>query len=123
MGDIAFSAEGSGTANGRATAVSTPLEVGDTVTIDGSSDLSSCVVGGSNACVFSISLEEGDVYEWAIGIDAQGPEGIGSGSLNLTFVDGTQDAYKIEILSSSRKHHSLEYDSTMPGITQFSWSP
>lgn len=123
MGDIEFCAEGFGTANGTATATATPLQVGDTVIIDGSSDLSSCVVGDSNACVFGISLEVGDAYQWAIGIDAQGPEGIGSGSLNLTFVDGTQDAYKIEILSSSRKHHSLEYDSTMPGITKFSWSP
>lgn len=122
MADVEFTTDDCGKANGSAAMASTPLQVGDTVSINGSTDLSSCVTGESDACVYSIELVEGNVYQWAIHVTAQGPEGIGSGSMDLTFVDGTQDSYHLEILSSSKKDHSVEYDSSVPGITSFQWS-
>lgn len=123
MADVPFTTPDCGKANGTASAgPSAPLEVGDRVEINGSTDLSACVIGNSDARVYSIELVKGSVDEFSLSVDAQGPSGFFSGSMNLVFIDGTGDQYSLAITSSSEKTHSLGYNSAIPGIVTFMWS-
>jgi hypothetical protein len=123
MADVPFTTSDCGKANGTASAApSAPLEVGDRVAINGSTDLSPCVIGNSDARVFSIELAKGTFDGFSLTVVAQGPSGILSGSMDLVFIDGTGDQYKLAITSSSRKAHSLGFNSSIPGIVSFMWS-
>lgn len=88
--------------------------------------IENCVQGNNSAKVFNILLERNaGLKDYVLSIDAQGPSGIGSGSLYLAFKDRDSpkaDVYYITITSSTRKKHTLTYSSEDPTITDIFWS-
>lgn len=94
--------------------------------INGNGNLSSCICGASSdAAVYQVWVAKnppGSLYTYCIYINAKGPTGLGT-NLWLVFTDETQDQYKIKIHDSSLKQHTLQYNSTGPGITQLNWYP
>lgn len=103
----------------------TGLRSNDQVSVNGSTDLSRCLVGNDNACVYGINMQtEGGtrVYNYVINVDARGPEGFGSGSLYLAFTDESGDTYTLSIYSSTRSVHTVRYNSDKPAIKRIYWS-
>ena len=101
------------------------LQPNDQVSVNGNTDLSSCLIGNDNACVYGINLktQKGTrTYDYVINVDAKGPEGFGSGSLYLAFTDETGDTYKLSIYSSNRSTHTVRFNSDKPSIRKISWS-
>ena len=93
------------------------------MSINGTTDLSKIVRGNAGACVYGIRLTNSPnpIYEYQMLVDAQGPKGMGSGSLHLLFEDETRDGYKLAITSSTRKRHTVSFNSKGPGIVRFDW--
>ncbi|MDX6582467.1 MAG: hypothetical protein QOI10_1651 [Solirubrobacterales bacterium] len=103
-----------------------PLTPGDRVEINGSLDLSACIVGPSDACVFSIEMMYvSKVFnEYVINVVAQGPRGALSGTLRLWFYEGPERNTQLrwlDVWSSTKKQHTLPYNSDRPGIVSFGW--
>lgn len=92
------------------------------VSINNSSDLSQCIVGNSDARVFSIQVRKdiGSYYKYSIVVVAQGPKE--SGSLHLKFTDSTGDTYTLSITDSAKKEHFVGYNSERPSIRIIEWS-
>jgi hypothetical protein len=112
-----------GNITGVATATDGSLLPGEQVAINGSTDLSTCIVGNSGACVYSITLQpNAGVYGYVLNVVAQGPKGWNSGWLNLWFTDQTGDKYKLGIFDSDKKQHTVSYNSNKPGIVKIEWS-
>ena len=102
------------------------LDLNQSVAINGSTDLSACIVGLTSGCVYGVSLGEDlndSVYKYMISVDAAGPEGAGSGQIWLAFVDESGSDYSLAIFSSTRKIHTVSFNSTAPSIASISWSP
>ena len=93
------------------------------MSINGTTDLSKIVTGNSGACVYGITMTNSTnkLYKYQMLVDAQGPKGMGSGSLHLLFEDETRDGYKLAITSSTRKRHTVNFNSKGPGIVRFDW--
>lgn len=91
--------------------------------INGKTDLSGVVKGNSGACVYGVRLIESanPLYKYQMQVDAKGPKGMGSGSLHLLFEDETRDGYKLAITSSTRKPHTVSFNSDKLGIVRFDW--
>ncbi len=91
--------------------------------INGSKDLSRIVKGKSGACVYGVTLTNSSnpIYKYQVLVDAKGPKGLGSGSLHLVFEDESRDCYNLAITSSSRKRHTVNFNSKKPGLVRFDW--
>ena len=90
----------SGTAQGNAS-------INSQVTINGSIDLSEIIVGPNGACVETITYEsfDGIARNSVVYVYGQGPEGMGSGSLQLVFT--TQNGtHTLALTSSTASCHS-----------------
>jgi len=99
------------------------LQPGQSVVLNGSSDLSHCVVANNNAAVFGISLNQiSGVYSYQVTVDAQGPEGAFSGSMYLYFTDQTGDRYLLTVFRHARDKHTVSYNSAAPAIVKIEWS-
>ena len=122
MANVPFTTTDCGKTTGEAKAT-VPLSSGDFVEINGSTDLSSCVVGNSEGSVSSIQLTKpaSGIYPYQLAVIATGPSGLLSGSIDLTFTDGTNEDYTLSITDSKKKTHSLGYSSDSPGIVSFKW--
>ena len=96
---------------------------GRPVEMNGSTDLSSCVVGNSGARLYSVKLakQSGALYDYVFSVEAQGPKGLGSGWLYLYFTDRTGDRYSLGIWKSERLLHTVAYNSADPGIVKIEW--
>jgi hypothetical protein len=117
-----FTSNNCGQVNGTATS-DTGLQPGADVAINGNTDLSSCIVGNSGGKVYGIRLvSNAGFYSYRVDVDAQGPSGIGSGSINLAFTDQTGDTYKLAITSSRREEHTVSYNSDKPSIVKITWN-
>jgi hypothetical protein len=92
--------------------------------INGSEDLSNCIMGNSGARVYTIytGREAYSYYEYVIWVDAQGPKGSGSGNMWLTFEDQSPDHYRLKIHDSTRKWHYVRYNSDKPNLIHLIWS-
>ena len=117
-----------GTYSGLATGTTPLLPEGGWLAINGSTDLSSCVVGSSGALVSSVYVtnrppEQYENFAYGVWVYGQGPEGIGSGSFELTFTDQTGSDYSLKLYSSTPAWHYVDYNSDSPGITEMSWEP
>lgn len=99
------------------------LQVNEQVSINGNTDLHLCIQGESNACVYAISLalNSGPFEKYVLNVDAQGPYGMFSGSMDLYFTDQTGDTYELTITDSHRKMHTVSYNSNQPAIVKISW--
>jgi hypothetical protein len=119
---VTFNTADAGQKKGRAVAAHGSLFPGDTVQINGDTDLSGVIAGKSNACIHSIKLvTSGGYYDFKLEVDGQGPKGFRSGTLDLTFVDENNTSYNLMLFDSTRKKHTLRYDSDRPGIKEIHW--
>ena len=95
--------------------------------INGSTDLSSCVVGPHGACVTSVYVTNQPPpayaadFAYGIWVYGQGPSGFGSGWVELTFTDQTASHYSLKLYSSTPAWHYVDYNSDSPGITEMEW--
>jgi hypothetical protein len=119
----AFTTADAGKVRGKALAKSGSLFPGDTVEINGKTDLSGIIVGNSGARVHSIKMDTTSAYyDFMVVVDGQGPKGAFSGLMYLKFVDEEGDVYTLSLFLSERKEHVVRYDSNMPGIKEIRWS-
>lgn len=101
----------------------TGLKPGQQAVINGKTDLSSIVIANDNAKIYSIKLEKiSGVYQYRVVVDGQGPAGLFSGQMYLHFIDQTGDRYNLSLLSSSRKIHTVMYNSSAPAIMKIEWN-
>jgi hypothetical protein len=123
MGSVPFTNASCGLTKGECVPVGGALNPGDEVEINESVDLSSCIVGNSNARVFTISLAKQSpvLYNYVITVVAEGPHGAFSGWLNLYFTDRTGDRYALGIWKSERLQHTVAFNSADPGIVKIEW--
>lgn len=99
------------------------LQPGQRVVLNGSTDLSNCIVANNNAAVFSISLNQvSGIYSYVVSVDAQGPEGVFSGSMYLYFTDQSGDRYLLTVFRHARAIHTVSYNSPAPAIVKIEWS-
>jgi predicted phosphodiesterase len=114
----------SGTCGQNSSAVSVAgLHPGESVILNGNSDLSSCMVANNNAAVFGIRLEKiSGTYDYQLRVDAQGPKGASSGNMYLYFTDASGDRYLLKIFVHKRKTHTLNYNSKAPAIMMIEWN-
>lgn len=98
------------------------LQPNEQVSVNGNTDLSTCLISNDGGCVYSITLTGSPgIYDYVLNIDAQGPSGIFSGSFYLAFTDESGDTYYIFIYSSTRSVHTLRYNSEKPAIKAIYW--
>ncbi|WP_152644817.1 hypothetical protein [Kitasatospora griseola] len=98
------------------------LKIGQQVQVGDETDLSSCVVGNNQACVYSIRLiVNSGVYGYAIQVDGQGPRTL-VGSFYLAFKDDTGAIYKLNLTSSTRSTHTVKFNTAKPIFHSFKWS-
>ena len=122
MANVPFSNNNCGKTTGAMTPLGGALQPGDSVEVNGSTDLSTCLVGNSNARVFSISLiNQAGYFDYVVNVVAQGPSGFGSGWLYLYFTDQTGDRYSLGLYSSTKQQHTVAYNSSQPGIVKIEW--
>lgn len=82
-----------------------------------------CVIANDGGTVFSIELEKiAGIYSYQVRVEAQGPSGIGSGSMYLAFQDMTNDVYYLSVYSSTKEYHEVSYNSSNPAIKAIYWS-
>lgn len=122
MANVPFTNNNCGNQSGTTTPLGGALQPGDSVEINGSTDLSTCLVGNSGARVYSISLiNQAGFFNYVLNVVAQGPSGLGSGWLYLYFTDQTGDRYSLGIYSSTKQQHTVAYNSSEPGIVKIEW--
>lgn len=122
MGNVPFTNNSCGSKSGECVPVGGPLNPGDQVEINGSIDLSPCIVGNSNAKLYSVTLaEQSGFYSYVVTVVAEGPHGLGSGWLNLYFTDRTGDRYALGIWKSEKLQHTVAYNSSDPAIVKIEW--
>lgn len=98
------------------------MQPNQSATVNGNSP-QNCVVANDGGTVFAIELQAvAGLYNYQIRVDAQGPSGIGSGSMYLAFEDQTGDVYYLSIYSSSREWHEVSYNSSQANIVAIYWS-
>ncbi|MGW5365152.1 eCIS core domain-containing protein [Actinopolymorpha pittospori] len=120
---VEFTTQDAGKVRGRAVAKAGSLFPGDTVMINGSTDLSRVIVGNSGACIYSLTMDTtAAYYDFLVQADGRGPSGPFSGTLWLKFVDETGDVYSLSLFLSDRRTHEVRFDSTRPGIREIQWS-
>ena len=123
MANVPFTNTDCGKTSGTTTPLGGALNQGDMVAINGSADLSTGMVGNSGAYVRQIELaKQAGFYDYVVNVTARGPEGLFSGSMNLSFTDGTGDRYALGIFSSTEEQHTVAYISADPGIVRIDWT-
>ena len=120
----AFTTSDAGKVTGRAVAAAGSLFQGETVSINGSTDLSKVIVGNSGARVNWIKLDRSMIpgVFYTLSINGRGPSGAGSGSMYIYIEDeGGFTDYKW--FWSSQEHTlTIDYNGTKAGIKRISWS-
>ena len=116
------------TAGGPALGTTPLLPEAGWLAINGSTDLSGCVVGPSGASVTSAYVtnqppRQYESFAYGVWVYGQGPSGFGSGSFELTFTDQTGSDYSVKLFSSTPAWHYVDYNSESPGITEMRWEP
>jgi hypothetical protein len=97
------------------------MQVNQSATVNGKPP-QDCVVANNRAKVFKIELANVvGIWKYQIQVYAQGPSGIGSGSMYLAFKDMTGDVYYLSIFSSELKWHQVSYNSISPAIREIYW--
>ncbi len=109
--------------DGYYTATSTAgMKPGQSAAVNGAPP-NNCVIANDDAKVFQISvIDNAGFYKYQIRVDAQGPDGIFSGSMYLAFRDKTNDVYYLRIYARRRSWHTVSYNSDSPDITAIYWS-
>jgi hypothetical protein len=114
-----FTSSNCGSDSGTATG---DLPLDSQMAINGSTDLSNCVVGPSGAYVASVmfksrgGLRHGEIYVYGAG-----PSGTGSGTLDLVFETSGGERHTLSLWSSSPGEHTDRFEDTTD-IISMSWS-
>ena len=100
------------------------LGVGEVVSRNGSTDLSSCIQGNNDSFISSVTLQEpGDTgFSYKVVVEGRGPSGLSGGSFYLRFFDETGDYYDLSLWSHDDESHEVSYDSDKPTIQAIMWS-
>ncbi len=104
------------------------LNIGQTLFVDGSKDLSSVIMFGKGGCVYEITLRKPDKcyllgeYLYMIEVLAQGPAGVFSQSGKISFWDLADQKYELCITSESKKLHTIMINSEKPQIMKIEWT-
>ena len=104
------------------------LDIGQTLFVDGSKDLSSVIMFGKGGCVYEITLRKPDKcyllgeYLYMIEVLAQGPAGVFSQSGKISFWDLAGQKYELCITSESKKIHTIMFNSEKPQIMKIEWT-
>lgn len=124
-----FTSNTSGQNPGLAEGTTSLMPEGGWLAINGNMNLSSCIVGNSDASVSQIYVSDQPPaedpyhqYQYCVWVYGQGPAGAGSGRLWLTFADQTGATYDLSLYSSSPAWHYVSYDSGAPGIVSVYWT-
>jgi hypothetical protein len=98
------------------------LPIGSQLSINDSSDLSGCIVGPNGAYVQKITYEPhtGPARNAQVYVYGRGPEGFGSGSLDLAFFTAN-GKHTLSLSSSTPQCHTDIFDDGAP-ITSITWS-
>jgi hypothetical protein len=99
------------------------MQVYQSATVNGG-PVSNSIIGNDQATIYGISLTKyaGPIYEYLITVDGKGPKGITGGSFYLAFTDESGDTYYLSLYSSTRKQHTVAYNSEKPNIVKIWWS-
>lgn len=115
--------EGKEKGSPRSVSSSKGLQPNEQASVNGNTDLSTCLIGNGNARVYYITMTGSPgSYDYVVNVDAQGPSGFGSGYLHLAFTDESGDTYYLKIYSSTRSVHTVRYNSESPAIKKIYWS-
>ncbi|HXW82126.1 MAG TPA: hypothetical protein VEJ84_21695, partial [Acidimicrobiales bacterium] len=119
-----FTTKDAGKVTGTALATGGSLFQGETVSINGSTDLSKVIVGNSGACVYSIRLDRSILpgVFYTLFIDGQGPSGLFAGSLYIHIEDEGGYTEPKSFWSSQRHTITMDFDGSKAGIKRISWS-
>jgi hypothetical protein len=91
------------------------------MSINGSVDLSNCVVGPSGAYVQSIQYKSrGGIRHGEIIVYGAGPSGTGSGRLHLVFESSAGEEHTLSLFSSSPGEHTDRFEDTSD-LVSVSW--
>ena len=106
----------------------TLVDVGQTLSIDGSEDLSSVIMFGKGGCVFEIQLKRPDscFFEgkepYIIEVVGQGPSTSYTGGGKITFWDASDNDYELKIIDEEKKRYFVLFFSENPQITKIEWT-
>jgi hypothetical protein len=119
-----FRTPDAGKVTGTALATTGSLFQDESVSINGSTDLSKVIVGNNDACVYSISLKRspwvGVFYQ--LRIDGQGPSDA-FGSMYIHFEDEGGFTDSKLFFKHARDTLTIDYNGEKAGIKRISWSP
>jgi len=118
-----FSSDDCGEHSGNAQGGALLAETG-WLAINGSTDLSSCIESYSVATVQQLFMSNEPpepVLSACIWVYGQGPEGAGSGSLELVFTDQDGDTHTLRLDSSTPQWHYLGLTSAKLGMVALQW--
>jgi len=122
-----FSSNSCGDPYGTAQGSAPLLPEGGWLAINGSTDLSECVIGLKGGSVSQVYVSNRAPlpaqFSYCIWVYGQGPSGFDSGRLDLDFTDQSGSSYSLSLFSSTPAWHFVEYNSDSPGIVQMSWKP
>ena len=106
----------------------TLVDVGQTLSIDGSEDLSSVIMFGKGGCVFEIQLKRPDscFFEgkepYIIEVVGQGPSTSYTGGGKIKFWDASGSDYELKIIDEEKKRYFVLFFSENPQITKIEWT-
>lgn len=120
----AFTTSDAGKVKGTARASAGSLFQDETVSINGSTDLSGVIVGNSGARVHSIRLDRSPIPAvlYRLSIDGQGPSGLASGWMYIYIEDEAGFTEYKGFFSSARQTLTIDYNGSKAGIKRISWS-
>jgi len=122
-----FSSNSCGQNYGTAQGSAPLMPEGGWLAINGTTDLSQCVVGPDGASVSQVYVSNraplSAKYGYCIWVYGQGPSGFDSGRSEVVFTDQGNSTYSLTLFSSSPAWHFVEYNSDSPGIVQMNWQP
>lgn len=106
----------------------TSLKLGESVTVNGSTDLSSVLTDKDDSKVFSIKLNKSSdpLYAYVITVDGQGPDAgwdptKAGETLVLKFYNKKEEIDFLTLYDSDRKEHTMRYSSDAPYVTKITW--
>lgn len=101
------------------------MAVGQHVMINKTKEIDKYIYRSHEGKVFSIVLmKDGSFgYEYVLCVYAQGPATgwFSDAGLKLYFIDGAGDKYSLDIVSTTKKVHTLRYNSDKPNIKCITW--
>jgi hypothetical protein len=100
------------------------LQIGHYVSINGSTKIEDFIQGEDDASVYSIqlSIKSGGFYNYRLTVNGKGPKGGIFSTLSLYFTDATGNTYSLNLTSSTRKDHVVDFDSVDSRITNIAWN-